>query len=100
MAKRRSAKWLVNAVLEGDWTCDSALEEHLHENYEGPLAILGYSKMNRALCYANMRWWDRVLELQDGPLAVAEIIKECGLKPFLPLYARHENATVHLGDVV
>ena len=71
MVKRRSAKWLVKAVLEGDWTCDSALEEHLHENYHGPLAILGYSKLNQALCYANMGWWDRLLELQDGPMTVA-----------------------------
>ena len=100
MVKRRSAKWLVKAVLEGEWTCDSALEEHLHENYHGPLAILGYSKMNRALCYANMGWWDRLLELQDGPLTVAEIIKEFGLKPFLPLYARQENADIRLGDLV
>jgi hypothetical protein len=76
------------------------LEEHLHENYRGPLAILGYSMLDRALCYANMGWWERVLELQDGPLSVAEIIKGFGLKPFLPLYARQENAAVHLGDVV
>jgi hypothetical protein len=97
---RRSAKWLVKAVLEGEWTCESALEEHLHENYQGSLSILGYSKMNRALCYANMGWWDRVLELQDGPMTVAEIIKEFRLKPFLPLYARQENADFRLGDVV
>jgi hypothetical protein len=100
MTKRRSAKWLVKAVLHGEWTCDSALEEHLHESYEGPLAILPYSKLNRALCYANMKWWDRVLDLQDGPMTVAEIIKAFRLKPFLPLYARQENAAVHLGDLV
>jgi hypothetical protein len=100
MVKRRSAKWLVKAVLAGEWTCDAALEEHLHENYQGPFAILPYSKLNRALCYANMKWWDRVLDLRDGPMTVAEIVKEFGLTPFLPLYARQENATVHLGDVV
>jgi hypothetical protein len=100
MPKRRSPKWLVKAVLRGEWTCDSALEEHLHENYQGPLAILGYSKMNRALCFANMGWCDRELELQDGPMTVAEIIKEFGLKPFLPLYARQENAAICLGDLV
>jgi hypothetical protein len=97
---RRSAKWLARAVLEGRWTCNSALEEHLHENYRGPLAIPGYSKLERALCFANMGWRDRVLELQDGPMTVAEIIKEFRLQPFLPLYARHENATVRLGDLV
>jgi hypothetical protein len=100
MVKRRSAKWLVKAVLQGEWTCDSALEEHLNENYQGALSLPAYSKLNRTLCYANMGWWDRVLELRDGPMTVAEIIKEFGLKPFLPLYARQENATVRLGDVV
>jgi hypothetical protein len=100
MTKRRSAKWLVKAVLTGEWTCDSALEEHLHENYRGPLAILPDSKLNRALCYANMKWWDRELELQDGPMTVAEIIREFRLTPFLPLYARQETAAVHLGDLV
>jgi hypothetical protein len=100
MTKRRSAKWLVKAVLTGEWTCESALEEHLHENYRGPLAILPYSKLNRALCYANMNLWDRELELKDGPMTVAEIIREFGLKPFLQLYARQENAAVHLGDLV
>jgi hypothetical protein len=91
---------LVKAVLTGEWTCDSALEEHLHENYRGPLAIIRCSMLDRALCYANMEWWDRVLELEDGPMTVAEIVKEFRLEPFLPLYARQENATVHLGDVV
>jgi hypothetical protein len=100
MAKRQSAKWLAKAVLEGEWTCDSALEEHLHENYRGPLAIPPYSKVHRALCFANMGWRDRVLELQDGPMTVAEVIEEFGLKPFLPLYARQENADIHLGDLV
>jgi hypothetical protein len=97
---RRSAKWLARAVLEGRWTCSSALEEHLHENYRGPLAIPGNSKLDRALCFANMGWRDRVLALQDGPMTVAEIIKEFRLKPFLPLYARQENATARLGDLV
>ncbi len=100
MVKRRSAKWLVKAVLEGEWTCDSALEEHLHENYHGPLAILGYSKMNCALCYANMGWRDRVLELRDGPMSVAEIIEEYGLEPFLPLYNRQEESDIRQGDLV
>ena len=97
MVKRRSAKWLARAVLEGEWTCYSALEEHLHENYQGPLAIPGYFEVDQALCYANMGWWDRVLE---GPMTVAEIVDEFGLKPFLPLYARQENADIHLGDLV
>src|SRR5260370_8697552 len=100
MVKRRSAKWLVKAVLEGEWTCDSALEEHLHENYHGPLAILGYSKMNCALCYANMGWWDRALEFQDGPMTVAQIIDEFGLRPSLPLSARQQKASTRLPALV
>jgi hypothetical protein len=100
MSKRRSAKWLAKAVLEGRWTCDSALEEHLHENYRGPLAIPPYSKVHRALCFANMGRRDRVLELSDGPMSVAEIIEEFGLTPFLPLYDRQEGADIRLGDPV
>jgi hypothetical protein len=100
MTKHRSPKWLVKAVLRGEWTLDSALEEHLHNNYQGALSLPAYSKLDRTLCYANMGWWDRVLELRDGPMTVAEIVKEFGLKPFLPLYARQENITVHLGDLV
>jgi hypothetical protein len=100
MTRRRSAKWLAKAVLEGEWTCDSALEEHLHENYRGPLAIPPYSEVHRALCYANMGWRDRVLELSDGPMTVAEIITEFGLEPFLPLYDRQEEADIRLGDPV
>lgn len=100
MVKRRSAKWLARAVLRGEWTCDSALEEHLHENYRGPLAVLPHSKVHRALCFANMGWRDRVLELSDGPLSVAEVIEEYGLEPFLPLYDRLEQASIRRGDLV
>ena len=98
--KRRSAKWLVKAVRAGKCDCDSALEEHLHENYRGQLGVPPFQKVQLALCYFNMGWRDRVLDLRDGPIKVSEVIQEFGLEPFLPLFNRQEDANFKKGDVV
>ena len=100
MAKRRTAKWLVKAVLDGRWDCNAALEEHLHENYQGPLDIPPYSRIHLAICCANMGWNDRVLDLDGGPMTVAEVVKEFGLEPFLPIFDRQEEVEFRLGEFV
>jgi hypothetical protein len=97
---RRSAKWLVKAVMSGEWTLDSAIEEQLHENYQGRLDLPPYSTVNLALCYWNMGWRDRQVNFWDESMTVAEIITEFGLEPFLPLLDRQENVLVQRGDLV
>lgn len=100
MVKQRSAKWLAKAVLNGDWTFDAAIEEHLHENYRGPFDIPPYSQVNVALCYFNMGWQDRQLVLWGEPFTVAEVIKEYGLESFVPLFDRFEDARFQKGEIV
>ena len=100
MAKRRSAKWLAKAVLDGCWESNAALEEHLHENYQGPLDIPPYSRIHLAICCVNMGWQDRVLELDNGPLTAGEVVREFGLEPFLPLFDRQEEVEFRRGDLV
>jgi hypothetical protein len=100
MTKRRSAKWLAKAVLNGDWTFDAATEEHLHENYRGPLDILPHSKMILALCYAVMGWQDRQIVIWGEPFTVGEVIKEFGLEPFVPMFDRTEGARFQKGEIV
>ena len=91
MTKRMTAKSLVKSVLNGDWTFDSALEEHL--DGVGPLR-----DVYRYLAYANMGWHDRVLDVEDG--TVGQFIKDYNLEHFLPLLNRSEKARFRLGDVV
>jgi hypothetical protein len=100
MARKRSAKSWVELVLEGQYDCDAALEEHLWENYQGPLEVPSFSKVHLALCCFNMGERERILELADGPIAVAEVIEEFGLAPWLPLFDRREDAIFHKGDLV
>jgi hypothetical protein len=47
-----------------------------------------------------MGWRDRLLDLPNGPLTVAEVIEEFGLRPFLPLFDRREGARFAKGEVV
>jgi len=102
MARKRSAKAWVKQVQDGKIDCDSALEEHLHENYQGPLdgPSLLFETAHLALCCFNMGRLDRVLDLQDGPMKVGQIIKEFGLEPFLPLFDQQEEALFRKGQVV
>lgn len=98
--KRRSAKSLVRAVRDGKYDCDSALEEHLHENYRGSLTVSSIEEVHLALCYFNMGWQNRVLDVGGDSMTVAEVVNEFGLKPFLPLFDRHEEAAFRKGDQV
>jgi hypothetical protein len=100
MAKRRSVKWLVKAVLKGEWTLDAAIEEHLHENYHGRSRRPPYSKLNLILCYWNMGWRDRVLDIWGKSTSVGEVIGEFGLEPFARLFDRKEKARIQMGDLV
>ena len=97
-----SSKSWVKQVQDGNCDCDSALEEHLHENYQGPLdgPSLLFETVHLALCCFNMGWRDRVLDLQDGPMTAAQIIQEFGLEPFLPLFDQQEDAQFKKGEVV
>jgi len=97
---RRSARPLVKAVRAGNFDCDSALEEHLHDNYQGTLSVPDFEKVHLVLCYFNMGWRDRVLDLGNGPMPVGDIIKEFGLEPFLPLFDRKVKGSFQKGDLV
>ena len=100
MPRKRSAAELVEEIQDGSRDCDSALEKHLHENYRGALEIPSFPDVLLALCCFNMGWLNRVLDLRDGTMDVAEIIREFDLEPFLPLFDRHDDAVFKKGDVV
>jgi len=65
--------------------CDGAIDQHLDENYRGRLETPSLEMAQAALCYANRGQLDRVLDLPNGPLTVAQVIKEFGLGPFAHL---------------
>ena len=53
MARRRSAKSLVRAVLD-EWTdCDGAIQQHLDDNYRGRPEAPSLEIAHAALCYFN-----------------------------------------------
>ena len=60
MSKQHDAKALVEAVLAGDLTFDTALEEHLDDD------DADLERINAALCYFNLNQLDEVLDV-DGP---------------------------------
>src|SRR5258705_12476627 len=86
-------------IIDGEQDCDAVLEEHIWD-YDGQLGIPSMPKVHLAICCANMGWVDRKLKLLDGPISVADIVKEFGLAPFLSLFDRQEGARFHKGDVV
>lgn len=85
MAKRRSAKSLVKAVLHEWMDGDEAIRRHLDDNYRGRLEPPSLEVAHAALGHFNLGRLDRVLNLPDGPMPVAEVVAEFGLGPFAPL---------------
>jgi len=81
----RTAESLMKAVLNEGMDCDGAIRQHLDDNYRGELETPSLTKAHAALCYFNLGQMDRTLDLSDGPMTVAEIVKEFGLAPFAPL---------------
>jgi hypothetical protein len=105
MVKTRNAKSLVRAVLNGTTDCDEAIQKHLDDNYRGRLEAPSLKIVHVALCYFNRGQLDRSLDLPDGPLTVAEIVKEFGLTPFAPLLNdqepdRHDEVQYPVGTLV
>ena len=100
MTRQRTARYLVEAVLDDRQDCDAALEYYLHEFYRGPLNVPSITNVHLALCCFNAGQRDRVLELKGGPMTVQAIIEEFGLAPWLPLFDRKENARFTKGQLV
>lgn len=105
MPRKRSAKSLVNAVLREEIDCDGAIEEHLNDNYRGRLEAPSLEIVHAALCYANRGQADRLLDLPDGAMTVAQVVEEFGLEPFAPLLDdkaldRHHEIRYPVGTLV
>jgi hypothetical protein len=105
MVKTRSAKSLAKAVLNGVADCDEAIQQHLDENYRGQVEPPSLKNVHVALCDFNRGQLDRSLDLPDGPLTVAEIVKEFVLEPFAPLLNdqeldRHGEVQYPVGTLV
>ncbi len=84
MSVEHNTKALIEAVLEGELTFDSALEDHL-DQYRGALEIPDPEIIQVALCYANLGRTKETIDLSDGPLTVARVVEEFCLGPFAPL---------------
>jgi hypothetical protein len=95
MNKQHDAKTLAEAVRQGRMTLEAALEEHLDGKTDQP-----EEDVIRTLAHHNMGWQDRMIELDDRTLTVAEFVKELDLKPFLSLLDRLEDFRFPLGDLV
>jgi hypothetical protein len=90
MVKSRSAMSLVKAVLNGQIVPDGAIQQHLDDNYRGRLETPSLKIVHATLGYFNRGQLDRSLDLPDGPMTVAGIVKEFGLEPFAPLLNNQE----------
>lgn len=90
-----NAKSLAEAVREGRMTLEAALEELLDGKTDQP-----EEDVIRTLAHHNMGWLDRMIELDDRTLTVAEFVKELDLAPFLPLLDRTEDFKWPLGEIV
>ncbi len=97
MKKQHDAKALVEAILGGDLTFETALEQHLDDD------DADLERINAALCYFNLNRLDKVLDV-DGP-TVAEVIEQFGLGPFATLLNdnepdRHNEIRYPVGTLV
>ena len=90
-----NATSLAEAVREGRMTLEAALEEHLDGKTD-----LSEEDVIRTLAHHNMGWQERMIELDDHTLTVAEFVKDLALEPFLPLLDRTEGFKFPLGDLV
>lgn len=88
-----SAEELVEAVLAGRIDCDSALEQHLRENYRGKTPI-PWSSVSRVICCYGMGWHDRAIGFPGGPMTVAGCAGEFGVQPFVRLFNRFDECPV------
>lgn len=79
---------------------DVAIEHHLHDVYQGEMSLPSIPKVHQAICLFNSGERDRRLNLPDGPMAVAKIVEEFGLTPFLSQIDQFEGAEVNKGDLV
>lgn len=86
---------LAEAVREGRMTLEAALEEHLDGKTDH-----SEEDVIRTLAHHNMGWAERMVELDDRTLTVAEFVNELDLAPFLPLLDRIESFKYPLGDLV
>jgi hypothetical protein len=78
MNKQHDAKSLVEAILGGDLTFETALEQHLDDD------DADLERIYAALCYFNVGHLGRVLDLPGDP-TVAQVIEQFGLGPFATL---------------
>lgn len=105
MLKSRSAKSLVKAVLNGVIDPDDAIQQHLDDNYRGRLETPSLKIVHATLGYFNRGQLGRSLDLPDGPMTVAAVVKEFGLEPFAPLLNdqepdRHGEVRYSVGTLV
>lgn len=94
MAANKDTTALVESILDGDISFETALEQHLDDD-----ADLG--RIYAAICYSHLGQLDRVIDLPGDP-TVAQVIEEYDLEPFAPLvndqgFDRHDEIRFPVG---
>lgn len=97
MTANEDTKTSVEAILDGDISFETALEQHLEDASDMNLIYA-------AICYSHLGQFDRVIDLPGNP-TVSEFMEQHQLGPFAPLVNdqgldRHDEIRFPIGTLV
>ena len=97
MTANKDTKTSVEAILDGDISFETALEQHLEDAPD-------LNRIYAAICYSRLGLLDRVVDLPGNP-TVAQVIEQYDLGPFAPLVNdqgldRHDEIRFPVGTLV
>ena len=97
MTASKDTKGLVEAILDGDISFETALEQHLEDASD-------LDRIYAAICYSNIGQLDRVIDLPGDP-TVAQVNEQYDLGPFAPIVNdqgldRHDEIRFPVGTLV
>jgi len=97
MTANKDTKTSVEAILDGDISFETALEQHLEDAPD-------LNRIYAAICYSRLGQLDRVIDLPGDP-TVAQVIEQYDLGLFAPLVNdqgldRHDEIRFPVGTLV
>ena len=97
MTANNDTKALVEAILDGDISFETALEQHLEDASD-------LNRIYAAICYSHLGQLDRVIDLPGDP-TVTQVIEQYDLEPFAPFVNdqgldRHDEIKFPVGKQV
>ena len=94
MTANKDTNALVEAILDGDISFETALEQHLEDAPD-------LNRIYAAICYSRLGQLDRVIDLPGTP-TVAQVIEQYDLGPFAPLVndQGHDEIRFPVGTLV